>query len=64
MIWGKQRKLERLFDELRGIAVLERLNDIRPNPTEDDPRAHDLRRIRQSELLAEIGRLNPTHQSI
>jgi hypothetical protein len=63
MMWGKQKKLECLFDELRGIAVLERLNDIRTDLAEDDPYAHELRRNRQSELLAEIGRLNPTTPS-
>lgn len=58
MWWNKQRKLERLCDELKSIAMRDRLargseNDL----SEDERRARALRRVRQSELLVEIERL-------
>ena len=64
MMWGKQKKLERLFDELRGIAVLERLGEYftkegLAEPTEAGLDAHLMRQARQSELMQEILRLTP-----
>lgn len=64
MMWGKQKKLERLFDELKGIAVLERLGEYLAeecpaDPTEAELHAHMVRQTRQTELLQEILRLFP-----
>ena len=58
MWWNKKRKLERLCDELKSIAMRDRLargseNDL----SEDERQARALRRVRQSELLVEIERL-------
>ncbi|HKN35956.1 MAG TPA: hypothetical protein VJX16_22170 [Terriglobales bacterium] len=64
MMWGRQKRLQCLFDELRGIAVLERLDEYRTeecgaDPTEADRRARLVRQTRQSELLQEILKLAP-----
>jgi hypothetical protein len=56
-MWWKRRKLERLFDELRGITMLERLCDAPANTTEDDRHVHNMRQTRQSELVVQIERL-------
>jgi hypothetical protein len=58
MWWNKKRKLERLCDELKSIAMRDRLScDDRNDLTEDERRARALRQVRQSELLVEIERL-------
>lgn len=58
-MWWKRKKLKSLFDELTGITVLERLYASRTDLTEDDRHAQVVRQTRQSELMAEIARLNP-----
>jgi len=58
MWWNKKKKLERLCDELKSIAMRDRLScDDRNDLTENERRARALRQVRQSELLLEIERL-------
>lgn len=57
MWWNKKRKLQRLSDELRGIALLDRLYADRTDLTLDDHYAHAMRQTRQTELLREVERL-------
>jgi hypothetical protein len=60
-MWWKRKKLERLFDELRAIALLNRLDGGRTDLTQNDPRACAVRETRQLELLDEIARLDSRH---
>jgi hypothetical protein len=62
-MWWKRKKLERLFDELTAIALLDRLHASRTDLTQNDLDAYAMRQKRQSELLVKIG-LNPTPQPI
>jgi hypothetical protein len=62
-MWWKRRKLERLFDELRAIALLNRLDTTGIDQTQNNPAACAVRETRQSELLAEIARLDSRHGS-
>src|ERR1700747_1005544 len=57
MWWNKKRKLQHLFDELRGIALRDRLYASGTDLTLDDRYAHAMRQMRQSELLAQMERL-------
>ena len=58
MWWNKKRKLERLCDELKSIAMRDRLaRDSENDLSEDERCARALRQVRQSELLLEIERL-------
>ena len=59
-MWGKRNKLELLYDELSAIAIRDRLYADRPELGQGDLDACAMRRRRQSELLAEIARLDPT----
>jgi hypothetical protein len=60
-MWGKRnKKLELLYGELSAIAIRDRLYADRPELTQNDLDACAMRRRRQSELLAEIARLDPT----
>jgi hypothetical protein len=58
MWWNrrKQKRMERLFDELRSLAMLDRLCSSETELTGDERLA---RQRRQSELLLEIERLRP-----
>jgi hypothetical protein len=64
-MWWKRKKLERLFDELRALTLLDRLQagraesvqNARTDPNKDLHACAKLQ-ARQSELLAEIARLN------
>jgi hypothetical protein len=63
MWWNKKRKLERLCDELKSIAMRERLySDNGKDNSEEEHRARALRQARQSELLAQIERLTSKHE--
>jgi hypothetical protein len=62
-MWWKRRKLERLFDELKAIALLNRLDEIQTDLMQNDPRACAKRETRQLELLAEIARLQASHST-
>ena len=59
-MWWKRNKLELLYGELSAIAIRERLYDDRPELSQSDLDACAMRRRRQTELLAEIARLDPT----
>ncbi|PYY09278.1 MAG: hypothetical protein DMG69_10790 [Acidobacteria bacterium] len=63
-MWWKRKKmerLERLFDELRAIVLLNRLNDLRTDLIQNDPHECVLRETRQLELLAEIAQFETSH---
>lgn len=64
MMWWKRKKLTRLHDELKAIALQDMLYASRTHPTEDDLQACAMRHRRQSELLAEIARLSPTTKPV
>ena len=57
MWWNKKRKLQRLSDELRAIAILDRLYADKADLTSADRYAQARRQIRQSELVTEIEEL-------
>jgi hypothetical protein len=63
-MWGKRNKLERLYGELSAIAIRNRLYADRPELAQNDLDGCALLRRRQSELLAEIARLDPTARSL
>jgi hypothetical protein len=58
MLWGKQKKLELLFSELAGIALLDRLYASQPELTDSERQAYEKRESRRSQLLTEIERLS------
>jgi hypothetical protein len=59
-MWGRRRKLEGLYEELKAIAILERLCDTGTNPNGSDDITSQVRQRRQSEILAEIAKLENT----
>ena len=59
-MWWKRNKLELLYGELSAIAIRDRLYADPPELKQSDLDACAMRRRRQSELLAEIARLDPT----
>ena len=59
-MWWKRNKLELLYGELSAIAIRDRLYADAPELGQSDVDACAMRRRRQSELLAEIARLDPT----
>ncbi|HYL16392.1 MAG TPA: hypothetical protein VEV41_25385 [Terriglobales bacterium] len=58
MWWWKRKKLERLYDELAAIALLDRLYANRTDLTQKDLDVHAARQTRQSELSTKIARLS------
>jgi hypothetical protein len=58
MWWWKRKKLERLYDELAAIALLDRLYANRTHLTQNDLDLRAARQTRQSELSTEITRLS------
>ncbi len=61
-MWWRRKKLEHLYDELAGIAIHNRFDADRPDLTQNDLAASAMRHRRQTELLAQITRLDPTAQ--
>jgi hypothetical protein len=60
-MWGRRRKLECLYEELKAIALHERLCDNGSwvdESAESDKVASIVRQKRQDELLAAIAKLN------
>jgi len=62
-MWWKRKKLELLFDELRAIALLNRLDDLQTDLMQKDPHVCAQRETRQLELLAEIANLQASHST-
>jgi hypothetical protein len=62
-MWWKRKKLERLLDELRAIALLNRLDALQTDLMQNDPHARSKRETRQLELLAEMTRLQASHST-
>ena len=60
-MWGKRKKLQRLYEELTAIALLNRLDDNRTEQTPNDTHACAMRETRQQELLVEIAQLEASH---
>ena len=58
-MWWKRNKLELLYGELSAIAIRDRLYADPPELRQNDLDACAMRRRRQSELLAEMARLDP-----
>ena len=57
-MWRRQKTLARLQEELRTIAVFDRIHDYAPDSDPADNRAHAFRQIRRSEIRAEIRSLS------
>ncbi len=62
-MWWKRRKVERLLDEVRALALLNRLDSSRTDLTEKETRTCAVRDRKQLELLAEIVRSNSEQTS-
>jgi hypothetical protein len=62
-MWWKRRKVERLFDELRAIALRNRLDTSRTDLSQNHPDASG-RETRQLELLAEIAELDSRYNFV
>ena len=56
-MWGQRKKLESLYEELKAIAMLDRLYDDGTHLNGSDNVASIPRQRRQSEILAEIAKL-------
>ena len=58
-MWWRQRTLGRLHEELRTLALFDRVYDYASNPNPADDHAYNLRQIRRSQIMAEIRKLSP-----
>ena len=58
MSWRQQKSLARLHEELRTIALFDRLHDYATDPDPDDNHAYVSRQTRRSEIMAEIIKLS------
>ena len=56
-MWARQRKLEGLYEELKAIAILDRLCDSGTQRNESEDMTSAVRQRRQTEILAEIAKL-------
>lgn len=56
-MWGRQRKLEGLYEELKAIAILDRLCDSGTHRNGSEDTTLVVRQRRQTEILAEIAKL-------
>ena len=59
MLW-RRRTLALLHEELRTLALFDRVHDYATNPDPSDNRAYALRQIRRSQIMAEITNLSPS----
>jgi len=55
----RRRTLALLQEELRTLALFDRVHEYATNPNPADNRAHASRQIRRSQIMAEIRKLNP-----
>ena len=55
----RQKTLALLHEELRALAVFDRVHDYATDPDPADNRAHASRQIRRSQIMAEITKLSP-----
>jgi hypothetical protein len=59
-MWWRQKTLALLHEELRTLALFDRVYDYAPNPDPADDHAYSSRQIRRSQIMAEISRLSPS----
>ena len=57
-MWRRQKALTRLHDELNTLAVFDRVYDYTQDHDLADSRAHELRQMRRSQIMAEIKELS------
>ena len=57
-MFRRHKKLALLHEELRTLALFDRVYDYTPNPDPGDFHAYALRQIRRSQIMAEIGKLS------
>jgi hypothetical protein len=56
----RQKTLALLHEELRTLALFDRVHDYATNPDPADNRAYEFRQIRRSQIMAEISKLSPS----
>jgi hypothetical protein len=56
----RRRTLALLQEELRTLALFDRVHDYTADPDPADDRAYALRQIRRSQIMAEIRKLSPS----
>jgi hypothetical protein len=56
-MWRRQKALARLDEELRIIALFDRIHDYVPEPGPADDSAYAFRQIRRSQIMAEISKV-------
>jgi hypothetical protein len=56
----RQKTLAVLYEELRTLALFDRVHEYAVDPDPDDNRAHASRQIRRSQIMAEISKLSPS----
>jgi len=61
-MWRRQKALARLHDELNTLAVFDRVYDYTQHHDLADSRAHALRQMRRSQIMAEINNLSRSEQ--
>jgi len=57
-MWQRQKALTRLHDELNALALFDRVHDYTEEHDLANNRAHELRQIRRTQILAEIKELS------
>lgn len=56
-MWRRQRAVARLHEELKTIALFDRIHDYAPEHSSADNSAYAFRQIRRSQIMAEISKL-------
>ena len=56
----RQKTLALLHEELRTLALFDRVHDYATDPDPADNHAYTLRQIRRSQIMAEISKLSPS----
>jgi hypothetical protein len=59
-MWRRKKTLARLHEELRTIALFDRIHDYDPHPNRSGRDAHALRQLRRSQIIVEIENLKTT----
>jgi hypothetical protein len=56
----RQKTLAPLYEELRTLALFDRVHEYAVDPDPADNHAYTLRQIRRSQIMAEISKLSPS----
>ena len=56
-MWRRRKALTSLHEELRTMALFDRVHDYVPEPSPADNSAYAFRQIRRSQIMAEISKL-------